>query len=228
MAGCNCGGDLKFDGVSLGYKRILWLVIAINATMFVVEIGASVVSNSMALRADALDFLGDSLTYAITLLAIGHSMRWRASAAMFKGVTLICMGVWVLGSTFYRVLVLGMPNEVIMGSVALMAFGANLISVLLLLKYRNGDANVRSVWLCSRNDAIGNLAVMVAAGLVFVTQSHWPDLLVAFLMSLLFLHSASLIIRQARHEFNHDQDSVANQQTCSVIERGSLGPLNRP
>jgi Co/Zn/Cd efflux system component len=221
MAGCNCGSDLKFDGVSTGYKRILWLVIAINATMFVLEITASVVSNSMALRADALDFLGDSLTYAITLLAIGHSMRWRASAALFKGVTLICMAIWVLGSTLYRVFVLGAPNEVIMGSVALMAFSANLISVLLLLKYRNGDANVRSVWLCSRNDAIGNLAVMAAAGLVFATQSHWPDLLVAFMMSLLFLHSASLIILQARHEFNHDRDSVANQRACSAMGRRS-------
>ncbi|WP_316366668.1 cation transporter [Candidatus Thiodiazotropha sp. CDECU1] len=219
MAGCNCGNDIKFDGVSLSYKRILWLVIAINAMMFIVEIGASVVSNSMALRADALDFLGDSLTYAITLLAIGHSMRWRAAAAMFKGVTLVCMGLWVLGSTVYRVLVLGVPNEIIMGSVALMAFSANMISVLLLLKYRDGDANVRSVWLCSRNDAIGNLAVLGAAGLVFISQSHWPDLLVAFLMSLLFLHSASLIIRQARHELNHDQATLPTQQTCSTVDR---------
>ncbi|MES9944742.1 MAG: cation transporter [Candidatus Thiodiazotropha sp.] len=219
MAGCDCGNDIKFDGVSQSYKRILWLVIAINATMFIVEIGASLVSNSMALRADALDFLGDSLTYAITLLAIGHSMRWRAAAAMFKGVTLVCMGLWVLGSTFYRVLVLGVPNEIIMGSVALMAFSANMISVLLLLKYRDGDANVRSVWLCSRNDAIGNLAVLGAAGLVFISQSHWPDLLVAFLMSLLFLHSASLIIRQARHELNHDQASLPTQQICSTVDR---------
>ncbi|MES9970994.1 MAG: cation transporter [Candidatus Thiodiazotropha sp.] len=219
MAGCDCGNEIKFDGVSQGYKRILWLVIAINAAMFIVEMGASVVSNSMALRADALDFLADSLTYAITLLAIGHSMRWRAAAAMFKGVTLVCMGLWVLGSTLYRVLVLGVPNEFIMGSVALMAFSANMVSVLLLLKYRDGDANVRSVWLCSRNDAIGNLAVLGAAGLVYFSQSHWPDLLVAFLMSLLFLHSASLIIRQARHELIHDQGELPHRQACSALDR---------
>ncbi|MBT2968955.1 MAG: cation transporter [gamma proteobacterium symbiont of Ctena orbiculata] len=219
MAGCDCGGELKFDGVSTGYMRILWVVIAINASMFLFETGASVVSNSMALRADALDFLGDSLTYGITLLAIGRSVQWRASAAIFKGVTLICMGLWVLGSTLYRVFVLGVPNEVIMGSVALLAFAANMVSVLLLLNYRDGDANVRSVWLCSRNDAIGNLAVMVAAGAVFLSQSHWPDLLVAFLMSMLFLHSATLIIRQARREMNHHHEILINRTSCSVAER---------
>jgi cation diffusion facilitator family transporter len=199
MAECGCS-SLNFDGASVRYKRVLWLVIAINAFMFFVEVGASVASNSMALRADALDFLGDSLTYAITLLAIGHSLRWRASAAMFKGITLALMGMWVLGSTLYRVFILGVPNEFIMGSVALMAFAANMTSVLLLLKYREGDANVRSVWLCSRNDAIGNLAVMVAAGVVYMTGSHWPDLLVAFFMALLFLNSSWQIIHQAYGE----------------------------
>ena len=211
MASCSCNNDLKFEGVSRQYKRVLWIVIAINALMFVVETGASLASNSMALRADALDFLGDSLTYGITLLAIGHSVRWRASAALFKGLTLALMGIWVLGSTFYRVFVLGIPNEAIMGSVALLAFGANAISVVLLLKYRDGDANVRSVWLCSRNDAIGNVAVMIAAGAVFYTQSHWPDLIVAALMALLFLHSASLILRQAYDELFNQQVGLPNQ-----------------
>ena len=201
MAGCSCESNQEFTGLSRQYKNILWIVIAINAVMFLVEMGASIVSNSMALRADALDFLGDSFTYTISLIAIGHSLHWRASAAMFKGLTLAVMGLWVLGSTLYRVFVLGVPNELIMGSVALIAFSANVISALLLLKYRNGDSNVRSVWLCSRNDAIGNMAVMVAAGVVYVTQSQWPDLVVAFLMALLFLHSASLIVRQAYKEF---------------------------
>ncbi|MCP4289718.1 MAG: cation transporter, partial [Gammaproteobacteria bacterium] len=175
MAGC-CEHDLKFEDISRRYKTILWIVIAINALMFLLETGASVAANSMALRADALDFLGDTLTYGITLLAIGHSLRWRASAAMLKGVTLLLMGMWVLGSTLYRVLVLGIPNDVMMGSVAIMAFAANMTSVLLLLRYRDGDANVRSVWLCSRNDAIGNVAVMLAAVAVYYTQTKWPDL----------------------------------------------------
>ncbi len=204
MAGCGCNSNVQFDGVSTEYKRILWIVIAINVVMFVVETGASIASQSMALRADALDFLGDSLTYTITLLAIGHSLRWRASAALFKGITLALMGLWVLGSTLYRTLVLEIPNEMIMGSVAMMAFTANLISALLLLKYRNGDSNVRSVWLCSRNDAIGNLAALLAAGAVFATQSPWPDLIVAFAMALLFLHSASLILRQAIAELRQE------------------------
>ncbi|WP_420600611.1 cation transporter [Neptuniibacter sp.] len=204
MAGCGCSSNVQFDGVSAEYKRILWIVIAINVVMFVVEMGASIASQSMALRADALDFLGDSLTYSITLLAIGHSLRWRASAALFKGITLALMGLWVLGSTLYRTLVLEIPNEMIMGSVAMMAFTANLISAVLLLKYRNGDSNVRSVWLCSRNDAIGNLAALLAAGAVFATQNPWPDLIVAFAMALLFLHSASLILRQAIAELRQE------------------------
>ena len=210
MAECGCTSELKFDGVSKRYKTVLWIVIAINAIMFLVETGASISASSMALRADALDFLGDSLTYTITLLAIGHSIKWRASAAMFKGVTLALMGTWVLGSTVYRVLLLGIPNEFIMGSVAAIAFGANVLSALLLLKYRNGDSNVRSVWLCSRNDAIGNLAVMIAAGFVYTTQSQWPDLIVAFFMALLFLHSATLIIREA----------VIELQTANVTHPG--------
>lgn len=212
MAGCSCDNNLDFDGISVPYKRILWVVIAINALMFLVEVGASMASDSMALRADALDFLGDSLTYGITLLAIGHSIRWRASAALFKGVTLALMGVWVLGSTVYRVYILGVPNETIMGSVALMAFAANATSVILLLRYRKGDANVRSVWLCSRNDAIGNLAVMLAAGVVYYTQSRWPDLIVAAGMALLFLHSSTLIIRQARREIREDRISPAQNK----------------
>ncbi len=199
MAGC-CEHDLKFEGVSKRYKTILWIVIAINALMFLIETGASVVADSMALRADALDFLGDTLTYGITLLAIGHSLRWRASAAMFKGVMLLLMGLWVLGSTFYQVLIMGIPNQVMMGSVAMLAFAANMTSVLLLLRYRDGDANVRSVWLCSRNDAIGNVAVMFAAVAVYYTQTKWPDLIVAFLMSGLFFYSSFQIIIQARGE----------------------------
>ncbi|MCU7877157.1 MAG: cation transporter [Candidatus Thiodiazotropha sp. (ex Lucinoma borealis)] len=216
MVGCGCESNLQFDGVSKQYKTVLWIVIAINAMMFLFETGASFAANSMSLRADALDFLGDSLTYTITLLAIGHSLRWRASAAMFKGVMLALMGVWVLGSTLYRVFILGTPNEYIMGSVAVLAFSANIISVLLLLKYRNGDSNVRSVWLCSRNDAIGNLAVLIAAVVVYTTQSHWPDLVVAFLMAILFLYSASLIIRQAASELGYAEGLHGDTQSCQL------------
>ncbi len=216
MAGCGCGENIQFDGLSHGYKRILWVVISINVFMFLVEMGASITAQSMALRADALDFLGDSLTYSITLLAIGHSLRWRASAALFKGITLAAMGLWVFGSTLYRTLYLGLPNELIMGSVALMAFMANLTSALLLMRYRNGDSNVRSVWLCSRNDAIGNLAVLMAAAAVYTTRSPWPDLIVAFMMALLFLHSAGLILRQAMQELSQVHVEPSMQKACSA------------
>ncbi len=217
MAGC-CEHDLKFEDISRRYKTILWIVIAINALMFLLETGASVAANSMALRADALDFLGDTLTYGITLLAIGHSLRWRASAAMLKGVTLLLMGMWVLGSTLYRVLVLGIPNDVMMGSVAIMAFAANMTSVLLLLRYRDGDANVRSVWLCSRNDAIGNVAVMLAAVAVYYTQTKWPDLMVAFLMSGLFFYSSFQIIQRARGELQEYAAGNAGPAEYAQVE----------
>jgi len=198
MSGCGC--DVTFDGTSEAYKRVLWIVIAINAVMFVVELSAGLASQSMALRADALDFLGDSVTYAISLYVIGRPVHWRSMAALFKGVSLAAMGLWVLGMTIYQVFYVGQPDETIMGSVGFLAFIANVTSALLLLRFRDGDANVRSVWLCSRNDAIGNLAVILAAGGVFWTGTAWPDLFVAFLMASLFLHSATRIVQQTLAE----------------------------
>jgi len=199
MGSC-CGNDVRFDGASKGYRRALWAVIAINAVMFVVEMAAGALSGSRALQADALDFLGDAFTYSISLIVIGKAMISRANAALFKGVTLALMGLWVLGSTAYHSLVLGLPSAPIMGAVGTLALIANLASVVILMRYRDGDANVRSVWLCSRNDAIGNVAVIVAALLVGITASPWPDLVVAALMASLFLRSASQILRQAWQE----------------------------
>lgn len=200
MSGCGCGGTAVFDGASVAYRRVLWAVIAINATMFFVELTVGVIAGSMALRADALDFLGDTATYGLSLYAIGRSARFRASAAMIKGLSLGVLGVWVLGSTAYRVLVLGVPDAGLMGGIGMLAFVANVISALLLMRWRSGDANVRSVWLCSRNDAIGNLAVIAAAGGVAASGTGWPDLAVAAVIAGLFLHSAIGIITQARGE----------------------------
>lgn len=202
MAGCGCGDALKFDGVSSAYKRALWAVIAINAAMFLVEMTAGQLAGSQALQADALDFLGDTATYTITLLVIGMPLVWRARAALLKGLSLGAMGLWVLGSTAYHVLVLGVPQAEVMGAIGFLALIANLTSVLLLLKYRDGDANVRSVWLCSRNDAIGNLAVILAASGVWATGTAWPDLIVAGVMASLFLWSSAQIIRQAAGELH--------------------------
>jgi Co/Zn/Cd efflux system component len=131
--------------------------------MFIAELGAGIFARSQALKADALDFLADTATYAITLPVFGMPLIWWARAALLKGLSLGAMGLWVLGSTGYHVFILGVPQAEVMGAVGFLALAANLTSVLLLLKYRNGDANVRSVWLCSRNDAIGNLAGVPAA-----------------------------------------------------------------
>ena len=159
MSGC-CGHEAKFEGVSADYKRRLWIVIALNATMFVVEMLAGHYAKSQALQADALDFLGDALTYGISLAVIGASIQVRTNAALAKGLSLLLMGLWVFGSTIYRVLYVGVPEAGVMGFVGLLALATNVTSVLLLVRYKDGDANVRSVWLCSRNDAIGNVAVV--------------------------------------------------------------------
>jgi len=206
MAGC-CGHNAKFEGLSADYKRRLWLVIALNAIMFIVEMTAGHVAKSQALQADALDFLGDSLTYGISLAVIGASIQVRTNAALAKGVSLLMMGLWVFGSTVYRVFYVGVPEAQIMGVIGLLALLTNLASVLLLVRYKDGDANVRSVWLCSRNDAIGNVAVMFAALGVWGTSSGWPDLLVAMIMAGLFLSSAFQIMRQALAE---RRESVAH------------------
>lgn len=201
-AGC-CTNQPRFDGLSAAYRRALWLVIAINGGMFLTEAAAGSLARSQALQADALDFLADTLTYGISLLVIGLPLRVRATAALAKGLSLAAMGLWVLGSTLHRVLVLGLPDAEIMGGVGLAALAANVASVLILMRYREGDANVRSVWLCSRNDAIGNLAVIAAAGGVALTGTAWPDLAVAALMAGLFLWSAARILRQAIDERRH-------------------------
>ncbi len=199
MAGC-CGENTKFEGLSADYKRRLWLVIALNATMFVVEMTAGHFAKSQALQADALDFLGDALTYGISLAVIGASIQVRTNAALAKGVSLLLMGLWVFGSTVYRIFYADVPEAQIMGVIGLLALLTNLASVLLLVRYKDGDANVRSVWLCSRNDAIGNVAVMFAALGVWGTSSVWPDLTVAMIMAGLFLSSAVQIMRQALAE----------------------------
>lgn len=199
MANC-CGNDAKFDGVSDDYKRRLWIVIAINAVMFTIEMIAGQYAESQALQADALDFLGDTLTYGISLAVIGASVRIRTNAALAKGISLMLMGAWVFGSTMYRVFYTGVPEAGIMGVIGLMALIANLASVFILMAYKDGDSNVRSVWLCSRNDAIGNIAVMIAALGVWGTTTGWPDLIVASIMAGLFLSSSVQIIRQALEE----------------------------
>lgn len=212
MSAC-CGSETDFDGMSPDYRRRLWAVIALNASMFVVEMVGGQLAGSKALQADALDFLGDALTYGVSLAVIGRSVALRSAAALAKGLSLALMGLWVFGSTVWHVFVLGVPEAGFMGLIGLLALLTNLASVGLLLPYKDGDANVRSVWLCSRNDAIGNVAVMAAALCVWVTASGWPDVIVAGAMAALFLSSSVQIVAQALRE----RRAVADAKTGAAV-----------
>jgi len=202
MSGC-CD-DKVFEGMSDGYKRALLAVILINAVMFFVEFTAGLKSGSQALLADALDFAGDSATYTISLLVIGSSLRMRAVASLFKGASLGLIAAIILGTSLYRFLGDMVPAAETMGLIGFVALLANLTSLLILMRWRDGDSNVRSVWLCSRNDAIGNVGVIIAGIVVAITGAAWPDLLVAVLLATLFLRSAVSIISQARAELKSD------------------------
>lgn len=182
------------------YRRALLVVVTLNLGYGMVEMVGGFLSGSQALKADALDFIGDGAITFLGLLAIGWSLTWRARSAMIQGVFLGLLGVGVVGSTMWRVLNQSTPEAGLMGAFAVGALIVNILAVLPLLKHRKGDANMRAVWLFSRNDAIGNLAVVIAAGLVAWLGSPWPDLIVAFAIAALFLHSSWAIIRDARSD----------------------------
>jgi len=202
MSGC-CD-DKVFEGMSDGYKCALIAVILINVVMFFVEITAGLKSGSQALLADALDFAGDSATYTISLLVIGASLRTRAMASLFKGGSLAFIAIIIVASSLYRFLGDTVPVAETMGIVGFLALLANLTSLLILMRWREGDSNVRSVWLCSRNDAVGNVGVIIAGIVVAITGAAWPDLVVAILLATLFLRSSFSIISQARAELKSE------------------------
>ncbi len=214
--GAHCGHDIGFDGSDPKFRRALIIVILINFLMFGIEMMAGHISGSQALMADALDFFADGITYTISLIVIGMALRVRSLAAMGKGISLLLMGFWVMGSTLYGVFFIETPKAEIMGLIGFMALLANIASVLILMRWRDGDANVRSVWLCSRNDAIGNVAVMLAAVGVFGTGTGWPDLLVAGIMASLFINSSIKIIKQSRSEMkkSHKNDDHEKTECC--------------
>ena len=214
MSGC-CE-DKTFDGVSPAYKRALMAVIAINAVMFFVEMSAGLMSGSQALKADALDFAGDTATYGLSLLVIGASLKTRARASLIKGASLAAIALTVLTMTGLRVMNGAPPEAGTMGLIGLLALAANLTSVFILLRWRDGDSNVRSVWLCSRNDAIGNVGVIAAGGLVAATGAAWPDLVVAALLASLFLRSAAAITVQALGELKSERGQTATVTETSL------------
>ena len=182
------------------YRRVLWAVLGINALMFAVEIVAGLAAGSVSLQADALDFLGDAANYGISLFVVGMALRYRARAALLKGATMAVFGFWVLGATAWHAVAGTLPHAPTMGAVGFAALVANAIVFWMLWAYRSGDSNMRSVWLCSRNDVIGNIAVMLAALGVFGTGTGWPDVIVAAVMGALAIQGAWVVIRHASGE----------------------------
>ena len=182
------------------YRRVLWAVLAINTAMFLVEIGAGLAAGSASLQADALDFLGDAANYAISLFVVGLALRYRAMAALAKGGTMAAFGLWVIVMVVWHAAQGTLPNAFTMGAVGFAALAANAASFALLWAYRGGDANMRSAWICTRNDVLGNLAVLAAAAGVFGTGTGWPDIIVAAIMACLALQGAAIVIRQSLGE----------------------------
>lgn len=191
------------------YRRVLWAVLAINAAMFLIEIGAGLAAGSASLQADALDFFGDAANYAISLFVVGMALRYRATAALFKGSTMAVFGVWVVGVTLWHAWHGTLPQAFTMGAVGTAALLANVFSFGLLWAYREGDANMRSAWVCTRNDVLGNLAVLLAALGVFGTGAGWPDLIVAGAMAALALQGAAVVIKHASAELRQPVHSIA-------------------
>jgi Co/Zn/Cd efflux system component len=191
------------------YRRVLWAVLGINAAMFLVEIGAGLAAGSASLQADALDFLGDAANYAISLFVVGMALRYRASAALAKGATMGVFGLWVIGVTGWHVLYGTLPQATTMGSVGFAALVANALSFYLLWRHRSGDANMHSAWICTRNDVLGNLAVLLAALGVFGTGTGWPDIIVAATMAVLALQGSATVVRKALAELKHPAAATA-------------------
>ncbi|OUM03266.1 cation transporter [Variovorax sp. JS1663] len=188
------------------YRRVLWVALALNAAMFAVEIGAGFRSGSVSLLADAIDFFGDAANYGVTLAVLSMGLAWRARAAVLKGLSMLGFGVFVAGKTLWSA-TQGVPPEALtMGLIGALALGVNVAVALMLYAFREGDANMRSVWLCSRNDAIGNVAVMLAALGVFGTGTAWPDLAVAAVMAALAISGGLSVLKQARGELGRAAD----------------------
>ncbi len=182
------------------WRRVLWAALIVNTGMFLVEMVAGATADSRALQADALDFLGDAANYAVSLAVVGMALSWRARAALLKSLFMLGFAAWVMRSAVFAFVNGTTPDPATMGVIGTLALVANIGVALLLYRYRTGDANMRSVWICSRNDAIGNVAVLVAALGVFGTGSAWPDLIVASIMAALALTGGVQVLRQALGE----------------------------
>jgi Co/Zn/Cd efflux system component len=193
-------GHFTDAAAAAAYRRVLWFALIVNAGMFAGELVGAYFSKSVALQADALDFLGDAANYGISLAVVGLHLAWRARAAMVKGLSMGLFGIWVIGTMIWRFVEGGVPEAHIITGVGVLALAANVAVALALYKYRDGDANMRSVWLCSRNDAIANVAVIAAGGGVWLTGTFWPDVAVGGIIAGLALFASVEVIRRAKGE----------------------------
>lgn len=199
--GCCDDSACAIDQLQARQSRTLKWVLLINSVMFGVEFGAGLAAGSAALMADSLDMLGDALVYALSLYVVTRGLRWKAGAALAKGLVMAGFGLFVLAQIAYRMFSAVPPEAATMGAIGLLALAANLVCLRLLTRHRDEDINMRSVWLCSRNDIVANVSVLAAAGLVAVVYHPWPDWVVGLGIAALFLHSAGRVLGQARREF---------------------------
>lgn len=192
--------DDRGSPASTAYRKVLWVALAINALMFGVEVVTGLDARSVSLLADSVDFLGDAANYGVSLFVLDMALTWRARASLLKGGCMAAFGLWILGVTVHNAFAGIVPDAPVMGAVSVLALAANVGVALLLYRHREGDSNMRSVWICSRNDAIGNVAVMLAALGVFGTGSGWPDLAVGAIMAALALSGSYQVVRHALAE----------------------------
>ena len=193
------------SGGDAAYRRVLWAALAINAVMFVIEAGAGLGVASLSLQADSLDFLGDAANYGVALFVLGLPLRWRATTALMKAAAMALFGLWILAQAADQALHPGLPSAVVMSGIGMLALAANLACALLLYRHRYGDSNRRAVWLCTRNDAIGNIAVIAAAGGVYLSAGPWPDIAVGVLLASLAFVSALRVTQQALAELKREE-----------------------
>lgn len=212
MSTCGCDSVCDAPPPDPRYRRALWMALVLNALMFGVELFASFAAQSVSLLADAVDFLGDAGNYGVALFVLGMAPVWRSRTALWKGWLMSGYGVFVLGKSAWQWSTGIVPEPVIMGWVSLLALAVNVGVAVLLYAHRQGDAQARSVWLCSRNDALGNLAVMGAAAGVWASSHGWPDIAVALVLAGLALTSGASVIRHARQELRVHSASRSGEQ----------------
>ena len=199
MADACC--EVKHDQTNKKIRKILWIALGLNALMFVVEFAASFAADSVSLKADSIDFLGDSFNYGISLYVLNATVRVRSIASMLKASSMGLFGTWVIYEAIFNAIQGSAPDAPVMGLLGFLALIVNVFVAFLLFKFREGDSNMESVWLCSRNDAIGNVAVIIAASGVFLTRTMWPDLIVSAIMGLLGLIACYKVFKKAIPEY---------------------------